>query len=151
MNTLSMNSPQLSFKGIIITPDNSIVQRPLTYVMLHIVPDSATRGVKVGNRTTSSNAADQLTQLFLSADSLRHINQDYISVTKLGKSRFIKIRERINQLINQINLKPFNKNEILQFMKNKKLAIRRTNNPNEYKLIFGDDRQGSFMDTIKKF
>lgn len=125
MNTLSINSPQPSFKGVIIYPNITEAKRPLTSFVLHVVPDSDIKGIQTGSKVLDSDAADYMTKLFA--------NQNFTN--KLWLNPYTHwFKKLINKVIHQSGLEYADKDDLFKFINNKRMSVKSTPREGEYKL-----------------
>ena len=144
MNTLSINNPQPSFQGVRIYSDVTIPKRPLSCFTLHIIPNRYFRGLKIGDKTVASKAADDMSGLFLNIGSIHDLNKDsYYIETKAGKTRLVRLKTLINTIIKQIGLKRADKDRCLEFIRNNELRVEKISSRrgDQYKIRFGKDHE----------
>lgn len=139
MNTLSINTPQPSFKGVIVSPDLAVAKRPLTYITLRVVPNSKTKGIKIGTRTIQSEAANNITSFFSSMNSIKDLEPTLMLIKKGGKQRLVSLQTMIRSVFSKLGLKGVDKKCISELVKHQGYTIEETSKRNEYKIIFGDE------------
>lgn len=132
MNTLSINSPQPSFKGVRIYPDVNTLRRKATPLVFQIVPNSDFKGIEIGDRLIKSDAANTMTKLFADTEFK---NQLWLNPFTR------RFRKLINRIINQIGLRSLDKEFLFDFIKDKKMTVETTSRPDDFRLKFHENRQ----------
>ncbi len=138
MNT-PINTPQPSFKGVLVSPDLAVAKRPLTYLTLRVVPNSKTRGIKIGERNFQSEAADNITAFFSQMNSIKDLEPAFLIIRKAGKQRMVSLKTMIRSAVSKLGLKGGDKKCLSDMVKHQAYTIEETSKPNEYKIIFGTE------------
>lgn len=139
MNALSINTPQPSFKGVIVSPNLATAKRPLTYLTLRVVPNREARGIKIDTRTIQSEAADNITTFFSQLNSIKDLEPAFLIIRKAGKQRMVSLKTMIRSVVSNLGLRGKDKKFVSELVRNKTYTIEETSNPNEYKIIFGTE------------
>lgn len=143
MNTLSINSPQPSFKGVIVSPNLATAKRPLEYLTLRVVPNKKTEGIKIGKlsilKKSAREAADNITRFFSQIKSIKDLELAFLPITKTGKQRMVSLKTMIRSVVSNLGLKGEDKKFVSELMKQQAYTIEETSKRNEYKIIFGTE------------
>lgn len=143
MNTLSINTPQPSFKGVIVSPNLTNAKRPLTYLTLRVVPNKKTESIKISNLTilikAATEAADNITAFFSQIKSIQNLEPAFLLITKAGKQRMVSLQTMIRSVVSHLGLKGEDRKCVSEILKHKNYIIEETSKPDEYKIIFGTE------------
>lgn len=132
MNTLSINSPQPSFKGVRIYPDAAALRRKASSLIFQIVPDSEFRGIQMGNEVFRSEFADTMTKLFADDEFKKRLWLNPFTA---------KFRALINEVIEEASLELRDVKFLLEFIKDKKMTVEATSRPDNFRITFHENCQ----------
>lgn len=142
MNTLSMNNPQPSFKGVRIYSDVNIAKRPISCFTLHIIPNRYFSGIMIGDKAVASEAANKMAGLFSNIGTIQDLNKNsYYTETKAGKTWQVSLQTLIEKIIRQADLKRKDRSRILELVRNNELRVEKIpfKRGDQYKIRFGKD------------
>lgn len=144
MNTLSINNPQPSFKGVRITPDVTLGERPFEKVVFSFVPNYILKGIQMGGTRVKSETVEQLTELLVDTISFHQPGQHSLvtrSMKDPSKFSFIRLRKFINKIINELGLEHYDKDDLFKFLKKTKMTVQKPRGQDTVEVVFSSENK----------